>query len=89
MKTALPDILGELGESEYTVLSSAYCKLNGVRDYLARMHDVYLRDGIPPAFSEVEAVRILTEEVYGEVEKYVHALADPEEAVCQIYRKAA
>ena len=89
MKTAIPTILGELGESEYTVLSSTFCKLQGVRDYLARIHDVYLRDGIPPAFSEVEAVRILTEEVFGEVEKYVLALADPEEDTCQIYRKAA
>jgi hypothetical protein len=89
MKTAIPDILRELGESEYTVLSSAYCKLHEVRDYLTRMHDVYLRDGVPPTFSEVAAVRILTEEVFGEVEKYVLALADPGEDVCLNYRKAA
>ncbi len=89
MKTAIPDILGGLGESEFTVLSSAYCKLHGVRDYLASMHDVNLKDGIPPTFSEVEAVRILTEEVFDDVEKYVLALADPGEDACLIYRKAA
>ena len=89
MKTAIPDILDELGESEYTVLFSAYCKLQGVRDYLVRMHDGYLRDGTPPTFSEVEAARILTEDLFGEVEKYVLALADPGEDACLVYRKAA
>jgi hypothetical protein len=53
------------------------------------MHDGYLRDGVPPSFSEVAAVRILTEEVFDEVEKYVLALADPEEDACLDYHKAA
>jgi len=89
MKTAIPDILGNLGESEYTVLSSAYCKLQELREHLARMHDGYLLDGTPPTFDRVEAARILMEEVFGEVEAYVLALAEPGDDVCVGYRKAA
>ena len=89
MKTAIPGILSDLGESEYTVLASAYCKLQGVRDHLARMHDGYRLDGTPPTFDRVEAARLLVDDVFGEVEAYVLSLADPGNDVCMMYRKAA
>jgi hypothetical protein len=84
MKTAIPDILKELGESEYTVLSSAYCKLKVLRDKIAFMHDDYLATGTPPAFQVIEAARLNVDDVFTEVEQYVLSLSEPGEDSCQI-----
>jgi hypothetical protein len=89
MKTAIPDILGTLGESEYTVLTSTYCKLQQLREQINAIHDRYLGDGVPPSFPKIKAVHLLVEELFGEVEEYVLALSDPTESVCELSRKAA
>ena len=89
MKTAIPNILEALGESEYTELAAAYCKLQRLREHLAGMHDAFLLDGIEPTFDQVAMSRILMEEVFADVEEYVLALIDPGEDICLNYRKAA
>lgn len=89
MKTAIPNILGTLGESEYSVLSATYCKLQQLREQVNSMHDTYLAEGVPPSFPHVQAAHLLLEELFGEVEEYVLALSDPSESVCELYRTAA
>ena len=89
MKTAIPGILNDLGASEYTVLTSAYCKLQELRDHLTRMQDVYVADGTPPSLDRVEAACLLMNDVFSEVEKYVLALSAPGEDACPLCRKAA
>jgi hypothetical protein len=84
MKTAIPNILKELGESEYTVLTSAYCKLKDLRNKINLMHDEYVAAGTPPAFESIEAARLLTDDLYAEVEQYVLSLAEPGEDSCPI-----
>ena len=82
MKTALPDILKDLGESEYTVLASTYCKLAELRDHLDRMHDGYLKNGTPPSLQAIEAARLVFAEAFAPVEAYVLALSDGGDPVC-------
>lgn len=84
MKTAVPDILKDLGESEYTVLTSAYCKLVELRALLDRMTEEYVTRGTPPSLDQVVAARLVLNELFGPVEQYVLALSDPAEAVCPL-----
>ena len=88
MKTAIPGILDCLGESEYSLLTSAYCRLRDLRDHLARMHDGFVTEGTPPPLEGVEAARLL-DEAFGDIEQYVLAISEPGEAACPVYRKAA
>jgi len=89
MNTAIPEVLGSLGESEFSVLTSAYCKLQQVREQIGAMHDVYLADGTPPSFPRIKAVQFLVDDLFSEIEGYVLALADPAERICSVYDKAA
>lgn len=84
MKTAIPNILKELGESEYTVLTSAYCKLKDLRNRITLMHDEYVAAGTPPTFESIAAARLLTDDLYAELEQYVLSLAEPGEDSCPL-----
>lgn len=89
MNTALPNVLDNLGESEYSVLTSAYCKLGQLKEQVGAMHDAYLAEGTPPSFPRMQAVNLLVEELFDEVEEYVLALSDPAETLCPVHDKAA
>jgi len=82
MKTAIPDILKELGESEYEVLSATYCKMAGLRDLFEGLHEAYLATGTPPSLDQITAAGMLLNEAFGPVEKYVLALTEPGEPAC-------
>ena len=84
MKTAIPGILKELGESEYTVLSAAYCKMLELKELLDGMHEGYMTTGTAPSLAKVDAARMVLNEMFGSVEEYVLALADPGDPVCPL-----
>ena len=84
MKTAIPNILNDLGESEYAVLASAYCKLQELREKIIIMHDDYVTAGTPPSFPSVEGARLLMDDLFAEVEQYVLSLWEPGGEMCPV-----
>ena len=84
MKTAIPEILKELGESEYTVLTAAYCKMLELKELLDGMQEVYVTTGTAPSLAKLDAARMVLNEIFGSVEAYVLALAEPGDPVCPL-----
>lgn len=72
--------LAELGESEYRELASVYVKLRDLREAIAQMHDVYLKEGTPPSFDGVEAIHLMAEEAFADLERYLLPVCDPDSA---------
>lgn len=61
----------ELGEKEFTVLKGTYCKLQELRTQIHAVHAAYVADGTPPDFDRVEALKLLMDEVYDELERFL------------------
>jgi hypothetical protein len=62
--------VNEIGEKEYAMLQTTYCRLKEMRSRVSAMHAASL-EGSAPDFDQVEALHILMEEAYGELERFV------------------
>jgi hypothetical protein len=72
--------VSELGEIEYGILKETYCRLNDLRSQVSAIHDKFLTEGIAPDFDQVDAIYIATEELYGELERFLLPLCAEEES---------
>lgn len=79
--------LEELAESDHRELESFYRRMGDLRESIARMHDDYVAQGTPPAFDRVEAIHLMAEDVYGELERYLIAACGPDVAVSPAERR--
>jgi hypothetical protein len=73
-------MLEELGESEYRELEYVYCKLRDLKTSIALMHDAYVAQAIPPEFDKVEAIHLMADEVFDDLERYMRPECDPDSA---------
>ncbi len=73
-------MLEELGESEYRELASVYCKLRDLKASISEMHDAYLAQATPPEFDKVEAIHLMVDDVFDDLERYLRPECDPDSA---------
>ncbi len=74
------NMLEELGESEYRELESVYCKLRDLKASITEMHDAYLAQATPPEFDKVEAIHLMVDDVFDDLERYLRPECDPDSA---------
>ena len=72
--------LKSLGKSEFHLLKTTYCKLDELRAQIARLHETYVDTGKAPDIDAVAALRILADELFAEVDRYLSALIEPAES---------
>lgn len=73
-------MLEQLGESEYRELESVYRKLRDLKASITEMHDTYLAQAAPPEFDKVEALHLMVDEVFDDLERYLLPECDPDSA---------
>lgn len=73
-------MLEELGASEYRELETVYCKLRDLKGSIARMHDDYVAQSTPPEFDKVEAIYLMADELFADLERYLRPECDPDSA---------
>lgn len=78
MKKVDKDMMGELAESEYRELEIIYRKLRELKTSIAEMHDAYLAQSIPPEFDRVEAIHLMADDAFNELERYLRPECDPD-----------
>lgn len=72
--------LMELAESEHRELHGVYCKLRDLKSSIDTIRDDYLQQARPPEFDKVEALYLMVNDLYGELERYILPASDPESA---------
>jgi hypothetical protein len=80
-------MLEELGESEYRELEYVYCKLRDLKTSIAQMHDDFVAQAIPPEFEKVEAIHLMVNEVFDDLERYMRPICDPDSAYKTVRRE--
>ncbi|HEX9022517.1 MAG TPA: hypothetical protein VF799_01625 [Geobacteraceae bacterium] len=78
--------LEELAESDHRQLEDLYRRMRDLRELIASIHDDYVNQGNPPAFDRVEAVHLMAEDAYGELERYLIAACGQDVAVSPVER---
>ncbi|HEX8960716.1 MAG TPA: hypothetical protein VF775_04015 [Geobacteraceae bacterium] len=78
--------LEELAESDHRQLEDLYHRMRDLRELIASIHDDYVNQGSPPAFDRVEAVHLMAEDAYGELERYLIAACGQDVAVSPVER---
>jgi hypothetical protein len=73
--------LDELAESDHRELEGFYRRMRDLQELIGRVHDEYVAKGTPPAFDQVEAIHLMAEDIYGELERYLIAACGPDVAV--------
>ncbi len=79
--------LEELAESDHRELESLYRRMSDLRELIARMHNEFVSQGTAPAFDQVEAIHLMAEDVYSELERYLIAACGPDVAVSPAERR--
>jgi hypothetical protein len=77
--------LEDLAESDHRELESFYGRMRDLRGLITRIHDDYLA-GTPPTFDRLEALHIMAEEIYGELERYLIPACGADVAVRPVER---
>ena len=80
-------MVAELGESEYRELESVYCKLRDLKGAIAQMHDAYIAQSTPPDFDKVEAIHLMVDGLFDDLERYLRPECDPDSAYKTVKRK--
>lgn len=79
--------LEELGESEYRELESVYGKLKDLKVSIAQMHDDFVKESVPPTFDKMEAIYLMVEDVFADLERYLLPECDPDSAYEPVMHK--
>ncbi len=74
------EMLGELGESMYQELEVVYRKLRDLKVSVAQMHDEYVAQATAPDLTKVEAIHLMTEDVFADLQRYLLPECDPDSA---------
>ena len=70
----------ELGASNYLVLKDSYCAVQQLKGLVDRLHANYLKQGIVPEMDTVMAIKLTTDRLYDELERYLRPECDPDSA---------
>jgi len=79
--------LKELAESDHRVLEAFYRRMRDLKDLISGTHDDYASEGVPPSFDKVQALHLLSTEIFDELERYLIPACDPEVAVNPVERE--
>jgi hypothetical protein len=79
METATKKLLEEIGEIEYGVFKDTYCKLQDLRSLYNGIYETMSSTGVMPDFKQLQAVHLLLEDVYRELEHFLLPLCAEEE----------
>ncbi|BCG48174.1 hypothetical protein GEOBRER4_n3048 [Citrifermentans bremense] len=72
--------LQELGESNYLMLKDTYCSIQQLKGLVDRMHASYLQHGISFEMDTLMAVKLTTDRLFDELERYLRPECDPDSA---------
>jgi hypothetical protein len=81
------DMLAELGETEYRELEEVYGKLHNLKNAITEMHDAYLAQASPPEFDKVQAIHIMVDALFADLERYLRPECDPDSAYKTVKRE--
>jgi hypothetical protein len=70
----------ELGESSYVVLKESYCSLQELKALVDQLHSEFLTLEKKAAFDNILAIKLTTDRLYGELERYLRPECDPDSA---------
>lgn len=70
----------ELGESAYLMLKDTYGSLRELKGMVDRLHGSSLQQGKQLDFDQVAAVKLTTDRLYVELERYLRPELDPDSA---------
>ena len=80
--------LKELAESGHVELESCYRRMHDLKELITLIHDDYVAKGTPPPFDRVEAMHLMADDIYDELERYLIAACGPDVAVTPVEREA-
>ncbi|KIE43048.1 MULTISPECIES: hypothetical protein [Geobacter] len=86
MKKLDAKMLEELGESAYRELVAVYCKLRDLKTSITRMHDDYVAQAVPPELNRVQAIRLIVDEAFDDLDRYLRPQCDPDSAYRTVER---
>ena len=70
----------ELCESSYLMLKDSYCAVQELKGLVDHLHASYLQQGKTVDFDAVSAIKLTTDRLYGELERYLRPECDPDSA---------
>lgn len=70
----------ELGESNYVMLKGSYDAVLRLKGLVDRLHANYLKQGIVPEMDTVMAIKLTTDALYEDLERYMRPELDPDSA---------
>jgi hypothetical protein len=70
----------ELGESAYLMLKQSYSMLQELKGMVDRLHASCLQQSRTMDFDTVSAIKLTTDRLYGELERYLRPEVDPDSA---------
>ena len=73
----------ELGESTYHMLKKSHCSVQELKGMVDRLHACCLRQGKSIDFDDVSAIKLTTDRLYDELERYLRPECDPDSAYDQ------
>lgn len=79
--------LMELAESDHRELEGFFTRMRDLRELIGRIHDDYVAQGSPPPFDRVEAIHLMAEDIYGELERYLIPACGEDVAVSPAERR--
>ncbi|QXE90982.1 hypothetical protein [Geomonas subterranea] len=81
MKSGLKDErLQELSESNYVMLKDVYCLSQQLKGLVDRLHLSYLKQGVVEEMDTVMAIKLTSDRLYEELERYLRPECDPDSA---------
>ena len=72
--------LQDLSESNYLMLKEAYCSVQQLKGLVDRLHGKYLEQGIALEMDTVMAIKLTSDRLYDELERYLRPECDPDSA---------
>ena len=79
--------LQELAESDHKELETFYRRMRYIKDFITGINEEYTRKGIPPSFDKIQALHLLSIDIFEELERYLIPACDPEVAVNPVERE--
>ncbi|HBG04007.1 MAG: hypothetical protein A2075_02570 [Geobacteraceae bacterium GWC2_58_44] len=70
----------ELCESAYGMLKESHGALHELKGLVDRLHTGYLQQQKTPDFDTISAIKLTTDRMYGELERYLRPECDPDSA---------
>lgn len=72
--------LRELSESNYVMLKEVYCMSQQLKGLVDRLQVSYLKQGIVEEMDTVMAIKLTSDRLYDELERYLRPECDPDSA---------